>query len=60
MGIGAFFLARLRGPAVWFEDRVVLPLAHRFQRPLRWSPGFVEDEGADGVILWCEKRGLGG
>jgi SAM-dependent methyltransferase len=59
--IGAWVLSRFRGPAVWFEDRLVLPLARLFQRPIRWSPGYTPSGKAAGVLLCCRKaeRGLG-
>jgi SAM-dependent methyltransferase len=53
--VGAWFLARFRTPAAWFEDRLVLPVARVFQRPVRWAAGFQCAPEADGIILLCEK-----
>jgi SAM-dependent methyltransferase len=52
----AWVLSRLRGPAIWFEDRLVLPVAGLLQKPLRLKPGFHVDKSADGVILLREKK----
>jgi SAM-dependent methyltransferase len=54
--IGAWGLTRLRGPAAWFEDRVVMSVAHILERPLRWRDGFHCGPGADGIIVECQKR----
>ena len=54
--IAAWMLSRLRGPAIWFEDRLVLPAAALLQKPLRLQPGCHADGDVDGVILLCEKK----
>jgi len=52
----AWMLSRLRGPAIWFEDRLVLPIAGLLAKRLRLKSGFHTEEDVDGVILLCEKK----
>lgn len=53
--IGAWVLARVRAPAVWFEDRIVLPIARLFEKRVEWREGFHVPPGAAGVILVCRR-----
>ena len=56
LGAGAWVLRRFRGPAAWFEDRIVVPVLRPFQRPPRWQDGLVAAPRQAGVLCLCSKR----
>jgi SAM-dependent methyltransferase len=54
--IGAWVLARAKQPpTVWFEDRLILPIARLFEKPPEWRDGFQVPNGAAGVVLVCRR-----
>ena len=56
LGIGAWVLKRFRGPAAWFEDRLVMPIARRFQKGIEWREGLRIEERAGGIIAVVRRR----
>lgn len=54
--LGMWFLARQRRRAMWWYNRVFMPLGLRFQKPLALHQGMVPTENVDEVLLVCRKR----
>jgi SAM-dependent methyltransferase len=50
-------LQNRRERAIWWYDRVILPLATRFQGTLELSPGMLDASNVDEVLLVCGKHG---
>jgi hypothetical protein len=48
-------LQNRRERAIWWYDRVILPLATRFQGRLELSPGMLDASDVDEVLLVCGK-----
>ena len=40
---------------MWWYNRVMMPLAVRFQRKLTLAPGMVDTEKVDEVLLVCRR-----
>ncbi len=55
--VGMWFLAHRREQAMWWYNRVFMPLGVRFQKKLTITPGFKDSEDVDEVLLVCRKRG---
>ncbi len=53
--LGMWFLAHRRDRAMWWYNRVFMPLALRFEKPLVLSPGLIDARGMDTVFLVCRK-----
>ena len=53
---GMRYLERHRSRAMWWFNRVFMPLGLRFARPLQVVEGLVGLAGVDTVLLVCEKR----
>ena len=53
--LGAWFLANQPGRALWWYDRVLMPLALRCQRPLALRDGAVPAGGIDEILLLCHR-----
>jgi SAM-dependent methyltransferase len=52
--IGAWVLGRVKTPpTVWFEDRLILPIARLFEKPPVWRDGFHVPRRAAGLMLLC-------
>lgn len=56
LDLGQKYLTHQRERAMWWYNRVFMPLGLRFQKPLRWREGLPEVEGVDEVLLICRKR----
>ena|SRR5690554_1264149 len=54
--LGMWFLVNQRKRALWWYNRVFMPLGLRSQKPLNLQPGMVPTEGVDDVFLVCQKR----
>jgi SAM-dependent methyltransferase len=54
---GMRMLVEQRGKAIWFYNHVIMPLALRFEKKLGLTPGLVDLERADEIILVCRRGG---
>jgi len=57
LDLGQWFLTHQRERAMWWYNRVLMPLALRFQKPLRWREGLGDTRGVDEVLLRCRRKG---
>jgi SAM-dependent methyltransferase len=57
--IGMWFLTHRRERAMWWYNRVFMPLGVRFQKPLALAAGLIDAENVDEVLLVCRKEGGG-
>jgi len=55
LDLGMWFLENRRERAMWWYNRVGMPLALRFQKELALVPGMIATEGVDEVLLLCRK-----
>ena len=53
--LGQWYLTHRRERAMWWYNRVFMPLGLRFQKPLRWREGLPEADGVDEVLLLCRR-----
>jgi len=51
--LGQWFLVHRRQRAMWWYNRVFMPLGVRFQKPLQWRDGMGDTEGVDELLLRC-------
>ncbi|MDF3982329.1 class I SAM-dependent methyltransferase [Luteibacter sp. PPL554] len=58
LDLGQWFLTHQRARAMWWYNRVFMPLGVRFQKPLRLEPGFSPAPGVDEILLVCRKGAL--
>ena len=54
--LGMWFLARQRHRAMWWYNRVFMPLGLYFQKPLALQDGMVATENVDEILLVCRKH----
>ncbi|NUO72610.1 MAG: class I SAM-dependent methyltransferase [Frateuria sp.] len=52
---GQWYLTHQRERAMWWYNRVFMPLGLRFQKPLQWRGGLPEVDGVDEVLLACRR-----
>ncbi len=52
---GMWYLVHRRGRAIWWYNHVIMPLALRFERKLSLTPGLVDLERADEILLVCRR-----
>jgi len=52
---GMWWLTHHRERAMWWYNRVFMPLGLRRQRTLAWVPGMIDAEEVDEVLLVCRK-----
>lgn len=55
LDLGLWFLIHQRRRAIWWYNRVMMPLALRWQKALALCVGMIETEGVDEVLLVCRK-----
>jgi SAM-dependent methyltransferase len=53
--IGQWYLTHKRERAMWWYNRVFMPIAVRMQKPLQWRDGMGETAGVDEILLVCHK-----
>ena len=53
LDLGQWYLTHKRERAMWWYNRVLMPLGLYFQKPLRWRAGLGDTEGVDEVLLRC-------
>jgi len=54
--LGMWFLTHRREQAMWWYNRVFMPLGVRFQKKLALAPGLLNTEHVDEVLLVCRKQ----
>ena len=54
--LGQWYLSHRRERAMWWYNRVFMPLGLRFQKPLRWRDGLGDTDGIDELLLCCRYR----
>ncbi|MBI3529501.1 MAG: class I SAM-dependent methyltransferase [Betaproteobacteria bacterium] len=56
LDLGMWWLTHRREQAMWWYNRVMMPLGVRFQKKLLLCPGMIDAEDVDEVLLVCRKR----
>jgi SAM-dependent methyltransferase len=56
LGLGMWFLLHRRTRAMWWYNRVMMPLAARFQKPLALTEGLIDTAEVAEVLLVCRRR----
>jgi SAM-dependent methyltransferase len=55
LGLGQWFLTHQRERALWWYNRVIMPLGLRMQKPLRWQRGMPDCDSVDELLLLCRR-----
>ncbi|TAL85075.1 MAG: class I SAM-dependent methyltransferase [Rhodanobacter sp.] len=53
LALGQWYLTHRRERAMWWYNRVFMPLGLHFQKPLLWRPGLGDTRGVDELLLRC-------
>ena len=53
LGLGQWYLTHRRERAMWWYNRVFMPLGLRFQKPLQWRARLGDTAGVDELLLRC-------
>jgi SAM-dependent methyltransferase len=56
LDVGLWFLTHQRKRAMWWYNRVFMPMGVRFQKPLQWRDGLSDTHGVDELLLRCRYR----
>lgn len=56
LDLGMWWLTHHRERAMWWYNRVMMPLGVRFQKKLSLQPGMIDGDDVDEVLLVCRKR----
>lgn len=56
LALGQWYLTHQRERAMWWYNRVFMPLGLRFQKPLQWRAGLGDTHRVDEVLLRCTYR----
>ena len=56
LDLGIWWLTHRREQAMWWYNRVMMPLGVRFQKQLSLHPGMIDTDNVDEVLLVCRKR----
>ena len=56
LDLGQWYLTHQRERAMWWYNRVFMPVGLRFQKPLQWRAGLIDAAGVDEVLLLCRRR----
>ena len=54
--LGMHFLVHQRARAMWWYNRVFMPLALRFEKPLALVPDMIDTEQVETIFLLCRRR----
>jgi SAM-dependent methyltransferase len=57
LDLGIWWMQRDRERAMWWYNKVFMPLGMRFQKRLQLSPGMIDTQGVDEILLVCRKTG---
>ncbi len=55
LSLGQWYLSRHWDRALWWYNKVIMPLGLKLQRPLRWHEGLCPTKGVDEVLLVCRR-----
>lgn len=55
LDLGLWYLVHQRERAMWWYNRVLMPLGVMFQKPLTLRSGLIADEGVDEVLIVCRR-----
>ncbi|MEO9080343.1 MAG: methyltransferase domain-containing protein [Rhodanobacter sp.] len=55
--LGQWYLVHRRERAMWWYNKVFMPLGVRFQKPLRWRDGLGDTQDVDELLLRCRYVG---
>jgi SAM-dependent methyltransferase len=55
LALGQWYLTNQRERAMWWYNRVIMPLGLRLQKPLSWRPGLGQTERVDELLLLCRR-----
>ncbi|OOG59794.1 methyltransferase domain-containing protein [Rhodanobacter sp. C03] len=56
LDLGQWYLTHRRERAMWWYNRVFMPLGLRFQKALQWRAGLGDTQGVDELLLHCRYR----
>jgi len=56
LDLGMWWLAHRREQAMWWYNRVMMPLGVRFQKKLALCPGMIDTSKVDEILLVCRKQ----
>lgn len=57
LDLGMWWLTHRREQAMWWYNRVMMPLGVRFQKKLALCPGMIDTSKVDEILLVCRKQG---
>ena len=57
LDLGMWWLTHRREQAMWWYNRVMVPLGMRFQKKLALCPGMIDASNVDEILLVCRKHG---
>ncbi|WP_395120006.1 class I SAM-dependent methyltransferase [Rhodanobacter sp. FW102-FHT14D06] len=57
LAMAEWFLDHQRERAMWWYNRVFMPLGLHFQQPLHWREGLGDTDGVDEILLRCRRAG---
>lgn len=61
LDLGMWFLTHRREKAMWWYNRVMMPIGLRFQSKLALASGWIDTENVDEILLVCRKgNAIGG
>ena len=55
--IGMWWLKHHREQALWWYNRLFMPLGLRFQKALHLTPGMISSDAVDEILLVCRRHG---
>jgi SAM-dependent methyltransferase len=55
LDLGMWWLTHRREQALWWYNRVFMPLAVRFEKPLAIAPGMIDTAKVDEILLVCRR-----
>jgi SAM-dependent methyltransferase len=55
LDLGMWYLTHRRERAMWWYNRVFMPLGLRAQKALDWQPGLLDTTGVDEALMICRK-----
>lgn len=56
LALGQWYLTHQRQRAMWWYNRVFMPIGLRLQKPLQWRAGMGNIQGVDEILLRCTYR----
>ena len=56
LDLGMWWMQRDRERAMWWYNKVFMPLGMRFQKRLQLQPGMIDTQDVDEILLVCRKK----